>query len=390
MANSVIIFDEVQSLPVKCIHLFNSAINFLTAVCGTTILLCTATQPLLDKVYRPIKFSKSPSLVECERLAPRTQIINEMTQMGYSYQQLAEFVLKRHKTSTLIIVNTKAAAMALYDELKEIDIPVLHLSTNMCGAHRDYEIARLRKMLNDKEPVICISTQLIEAGVDISLECVIRDVAGLDGIMQAAGRCNRHGEYGETKDVYIVNIAGQNLSKLPSIEKGAKITMRLFNEGRGGDINAYYQYYLHECKGDMDYPIKGGGTVYDLLSKNQKGRDAYTNSGKTQKLPAMCCAIRSAADAFYVIDRGRKDIVVPYGNALEFVRNYCDAVNFDEKRKLLQQLSKYSVSIYRYQEEALRNAGALYPEDELTILEKGFYDPVRGLDLNGQHEFLGI
>jgi len=390
MANAVIIFDEAQSIPVKCIHLFNGAINFLNAVCGTTVLLCTATQPLLDEVDKPIRFSENPSIVKCGTLVPRTNIVNKMTQAGYSYQQLADFVLERHKSSTLIIVNTKAAAMALYDELKEIDTPVLHLSTNMCGSHRDCEIAKLRNMLDAKEPVICISTQLIEAGVDISLECVIRDVAGLDSILQAAGRCNRHAEYGETKDVYIVNIAGQNLSKLPDIERGAEVTKRLFDEGRGDNINAYYQYYLHECRKQMDYPIKDGGTIYDLLSKNQKGRDAYANSGKTQKPPIMCCAIRSAADAFHVIDRGRKDIVVPYGNAPELVRKYCEVTDFNEKRRLLQQLGKYSVSIYSYQEDALRNANALYPQGELTVLENGFYDPVRGLDLNGQHEFLGI
>ena len=392
MANAVIIFDEAQNLPVKCIHLFNGAINFLNAVCGTTVLLCTATQPLLDVVDKPMRFSKSPSIVECGELPPRTHIVNKMTQAGYSYPQLADFLLEHHKSSTLVIVNTKAAATALYDELKEIDTPVLHLSTNMCSAHRDHEIAKLRQMLEAKEPVICISTQLIEAGVDISLECVIRDVAGLDSIFQAAGRCNRHGEYGEVKNVYVVNIAGQNLSKLPDIEKGAEITKRLFNEDRGENIEAYYQYYLHDSENrkQMDYPIKGGGTVYDLLSKNQRGRCAYTNSGKTEKPPAMCCAIRSAADAFYVIDRGRKDIIVPYGNAPELVRKYCESTDFNEKRKLLQLLGKYSVSIYRYQEDALRNAHALYPQGELTVLENGFYDPVRGLDLNGQHEFLGI
>jgi len=390
MANSVIIFDEAQSLPVKCIHLFNGAINFLNTICGATVLLCTATQPLLDTVDRPIKFSQNPSIVNCGELSPRTTIVNKMTQAGYNYQQLAEFVLKRHKSSTLVIVNTKAAAMALYNELKEIDTPVQHLSTNMCGAHRDYEIAKLRQMLDDQKPVICISTQLIEAGVDISLECVIRDVAGLDSILQAAGRCNRHGEYGGAKNVYIVNIAGQNLDKLPDIKIGAEVTRRLFDERRGTDINVYYKYYLHECRNQMDYPIKGGGTVYDLLSKNQQGRNAYTNSGKTQKPPAMCCAIRSAADAFFVIDRGRTDIVVPYGNALELIRKYCETTDFKVKRKLLQKLGKYSVSIYRYQENALRNAGALYPQGELTVLENGFYDPIRGLDLNGQHEFLSI
>ncbi|MCL2285554.1 MAG: CRISPR-associated helicase Cas3' [Firmicutes bacterium] len=388
MANSVIIFDEAQSLPVKCVHLFNGAINFLNRVCETTVLLCTATQPLLNNVCRPLRFSENPAIVECGELSKRTKIINTIKQSGYTYSELAAFVMDKHKLSTLVIVNTKAAAKSLYEELKATGVLVLHLSTNMCAAHRDGVIAELHRMLEAKEPVICISTQLIEAGVDISLECVIRDVAGLDSIFQAAGRCNRHGEFGKVQDVFVVNIAGENLDKLPDIKKGAEITKRLFDEGRGDDINAYYEYYFYVRRRIMDYPTSDDGNIYDLLATNVQGRIAYKNRRSKMGVPNMLSAIRSASDAFYVIDRGRTDVVVPYGDALQLVKQYCDSYCPSEKRKLMRLLGKYSVSLYKYQIDDLRKSNALYPQEELTVLANGFYDKVRGVDLDGQHDFL--
>jgi len=395
MANSVMIFDEAQSLPVKCVHLFNGAINFLNRVCGATVLLCTATQPLLDTVERKLRFSGSPSIAKVVPLAKRTSIVNAIRPEGYTCTQLATFVKEKHKSSTLVIVNTKAAAKSLYEELHDADVTLLHLSTNMCTAHRDDVLTSLRNMLDSKskEPVICVSTQLIEAGVDISFECVIRDVAGLDSIYQAAGRCNRHGEFGETKDVYVINIPGENLSKLPDIKIGAEITKDLFDTGRKDDITEYYRRYFYARRGMMDYPTLDGGTIYDLLSANNQGFNAYKNRGNKKPSPLMRSAIRAAGEAFFVIDRGRKDVIVPYGEALTLIHKYSNAYDPAEKRKLLRQLQRYSVSLYRYQEEALKAAGALYQQDELTVLEKGdanapFYNLVRGVDLNGQPEFL--
>jgi CRISPR-associated endonuclease/helicase Cas3 len=194
MANAVIIFDEAQSIPVKCTHLFNTAMNFINRVCKSTVLLCTATQPPFDCAQRKIAFSENPSLTQYIEPPKRYRIENSLTALGYTYSELAEFVLVKHHISTLVIVNTKAAAKSLYNELKKRNSSVLHLSANMCSAHRDNVINELKRRLSGKERVICVSTQLIEAGVDISFECVVRDIAGLDSVFQAAGRCNRHGE----------------------------------------------------------------------------------------------------------------------------------------------------------------------------------------------------
>jgi len=94
----------------------------------------------------------------------------------------------------LVVLNTKAVVKRLYERLSGQDIPLYHLSTSMCAAHRNTILEKVRGHLDRRESVVCVSTQLIEAGVDVSFECVIRSLAGLDSIAQAAGRCNRHGE----------------------------------------------------------------------------------------------------------------------------------------------------------------------------------------------------
>ena len=402
MARSVIIFDEAQSMPIKCIHLFNTAMNFINKVCNSTILLCTATQPPFEKVERKINFSETPSLTEYIELPKRFKIINSVTHKGYGYSELKDFILEKYKQnkSILIILNTKAAAKALFDELSSDDCELkkepdqlLHLSTNMCSAHRNNVIARLRKRLDDKEPVICVSTQLIEAGVDISFECVIRDIAGLDSIYQAAGRCNRHGEYEGAKEVYIINIESENLERLPDIKIGAKITKRLIRENNGDlnsadIINKYYHYYFQNQtqKNKMGYQLDGGETICDLLSCNIKGCGNYKNSGNTTQV-TLQCAIRSAAKEFYVIDKGRTEIIVYYENSKELLEQFIKEKDITKKQKILKQLNKFSVSVYEYQLAELKNKNAIDSNayEGLLVLDKKFYDDKIGINISSSH-----
>jgi CRISPR-associated endonuclease/helicase Cas3 len=389
MTNSVIIFDEVQSLPVKCVHLFNSVLNFLAKVCGTTILLCTATQPLLDQVKRPVIFSEHPSIAVCDKLPKRTEIINMLRPAGYSPEELCRFVLEKHHNSTLIIVNTKAAAKQLYMKLRAQMKNVLHLSTNMCPAHRDDVISELRRCLSQNENVICVSTQLIEAGIDISFECVIRDLAGLDSIYQAAGRCNRHNEFGEVKNVFVVNLAGEDLSRLEDIKIGADVTRRLMNEGQP-EMDLYYTHYFYERKNQMDYPISDG-SIYDLLTQNNKGKGAYITYAGNKKSPTfLTSAIKSAADEFFVIAPGQTEVFTVYKDSKNLLDEYRTETDLEKKRKLLRRMERYMVSLYKFQTDELCKRGALSVENGLTILADGFYDDELGIDIYGSHTFLNV
>lgn len=382
MAHSVLIFDEAQSMPAKCIHLFNSAMNFINKICKSTILLCTATQPPFENAPRKMMFSDNPSLAEYIKAPKRYEIRNELRPSGYTYSSLADFVLKVHKHTTLVILNTKKAVRLLYEELRRREIPAFHLSNNMCSEHLSNEIEDIFKRLKKDKPVLCISTQLIEAGVDISFDCVIRDLAGLDSIFQAAGRCNRHGKP-EIGNVYVINIRNEDLSKLPDIKKGAEITRRLFDEDKIYDIDLYYRLYYCSQKKDMDYNIDGG-SIYDLLSWNRQGCSAYQSRRDKQglKLPAIRLAIHSAADKFFVIDKGRKDVIVPYGQSTELLEKYNTTEDMTEKRKQLKKLSSYSVSLYQYQLDELNKNCAIDNQryQGLTVLKNGFYDEKMGLN----------
>jgi CRISPR-associated endonuclease/helicase Cas3 len=386
MANSVIIFDEVQSLPIKCVSLFNGALNFLSGVCNSTILLCTATQPLLETVARPVRLHENASIVDCRNSfsAPeRTKLVDACRPGGYSTKDLAQFVTDKFNGSTLVILNTKRTAKKLFGALKNCGIPTLHLSKYMCNAHLAKVISEVRDRIDKKLPVICISTQLIEAGVDISFECVIRGIAGLDSIYQAAGRCNRNGEYGELKSVYIVNVAGENLDMLPDIKKGAEVTFRLLNEG-SPDIDKFYKYYFCERKSEMDYnrPNRAGGTLYDLLSDNKQGCNAYKNRGKTDKI-GLRPAIRTAGDEFCVIERGQTEVIVIYGEADALIERYRAKRDTTAKRRLLRKLGKYTVSLYDFQLRELRTGHALDEnrEDGLIILSRDYYDANLGVNI---------
>ncbi|MHB1391734.1 MAG: CRISPR-associated helicase Cas3' [Clostridia bacterium] len=202
LANSIIIFDEIQAIPIKCINMFNSAINFLSNVCNATILLCTATQPLLSTTEMPLMLSENANIIsnmhEKFEQFKRVNLIDKRLIGGYSAASLKDFILDTMDKveSVLVILNTKNSAKEVYNELKKVntDLPkekqysIFHLSTNMCPSHRMTILQGMRKRLGH-ERLICISTQLIEAGVNISFGCVVRSLAGLDNIAQAACRC---------------------------------------------------------------------------------------------------------------------------------------------------------------------------------------------------------
>lgn len=221
--DSVIIIDEVQSIPIRCVYLFNLAMNFLSEFMGCTIVLCSATQPTFEQCKYPIMLDKDSSMTgdytkDFEDFK-RTEVVSLLNNQGNTYEEAAVICMDKYRENgnLLFVVNTKTATAEIFrnvtqlNDEEEIKAKVVHLSTNMCPAHRRKAIDDIRRMLDNNERVICITTQLIEAGVDISFKCVIRSSAGLDNIAQAAGRCNRNGE-DDRRNVYIIKLR-MNISK---------------------------------------------------------------------------------------------------------------------------------------------------------------------------------
>ncbi len=305
LANAVLVFDEIQTLPLNCIHLFCNAINFLVEHCGSTVLLCTATQPLLNRV-EPSKgalriTAESELMPDVTRLfadLKRVEVLNRRKPGGWSNEEIARLALEevdQHK-SCLVIVNTKRSAREIFQLCRnETDIPIYHLSTSMCAAHRRKVLSDIRNHLDHKEHILCISTQLIEAGVDIDFGSVIRFLAGLDSIAQAAGRCNRNGR-SQLGRVHVINPSDESVERLTDISSGKNTTARLLEEYEkhatmfvndlvGPEaMEWYFHYYFFDRRKDMDYPVSAGtlghnDTLLNLLSVNPHA------SGRISSLP---------------------------------------------------------------------------------------------------------
>ena len=231
LANSLIIFDEIQTLPIKCVHMFNNSINFLVESCASSVVLCTATQPLLNKVDSrkgACDFNDQNEIIpDVKKLfddLKRVRIEDCCRIGGYSDAEIA-FCAKdeiENIGSCLVIANTKKNALNIYRACLELtQETVYHLSTGMCPAHRKVSLDKIRKLLKNGTPIICVSTQLIEAGVDIDFGSVIRCASGIDSIAQAAGRCNRH-KLRDTGRVLIVNNKDENLIRATFFSKGTQ------------------------------------------------------------------------------------------------------------------------------------------------------------------------
>ena len=386
MSESVLIFDEIQALPIKCVHLFNEAVNFLQVFGKSTVLLCTATQPRLHKTEHPVLLSGKADIVKIPsdklRFFERVRIVDK-TQSAMNHGQIAALAKEQieQRKSTLVILNTKGDARKVYEECRSITCEKAFLTTDLCPAHRMNVLDRLRNNLDPKikRLTLCVSTQLIEAGVDVSFDCVIRAQAGLDSIIQAAGRCNRNKENQTLQSVFVVDVQDENLSWLPEIKDGKDVSARVFREEEGVSllddkvIARFYEYYFYAQKNKMDFSVKDGvTTIYNLLEKNSLGAVAYRNRNN-KDYTGLPCAIQTAANEFSVIDGAQTGVVVPYGDALKFVdefqRNYVPK----EKIRILKQLQRYSVSVYSNSLDNIKQAASLI-DDTFYLLSPDYYD----------------
>ena len=390
MANSVLIFDEIQTLPVKCVHLFCNALNWLVQFGGSSAVLCTATQPLLSACGVDEFPEDKRALVKARgllQLASNAEIMGKNQALdklfadlsrveikfnekagGWSVDDAGAFLLTQFQTalSCLFIVNTKKWAKDLYQYCQQQNVPseaLFHLSTNQCAAHRKALFARMKQRLEKKLPVVCISTQLIEAGVDISMACVIRALGGLDSIAQAAGRCNRHGENAGKGWVWVLNLQEPSLAKvLPDIDAGQQQAERVLREFAGQDIlqpkamRQYFEYYFYQRSDEMAYQINknGSDSLLSWLSDNRYNQAASDRNGKLKNDvlrghnldPLLMHSFKSAGRAFQVIDAPTRAVIVPYGEGKALIAKLCGEYEPKAFYGYLNQAQRFSVNVF--------------------------------------------
>jgi len=403
LTQAVIIFDEIQTLPLRCVHLFNNAINFLVHHCGSSIVLCTATQPLLGTVDQK---KGALTLSEGNELMPnvgklfvdlkRVHVYDCRKSPGWTYPEIAELAVARVKVdgSCLVVVNTKKAARIISEEAKQDGFGVFHLSTGMCPIHRKQVLKTIRQKLDQKEPILCVSTQLIEAGVNISFRSVIRLLAGLDSIAQAAGRCNRHGD-SEIGKVFIVNPVEESLDYLNDIAVGKEKSNRVLddyaNNPRKYDndiigpkmLEWYYQNYFYEQKKEMAYRVSANecgrdDTLLNLLSNNESALIR-----EDLKMNFLRQSFMTAAKLFKSIDAPTRSVIVKYDKGgKDLVDQLCAAFEVEKQYALIKKAQQYSVNLFPHEFEKLAKQDALYRVQkgtEIFYLDNCYYSKISGL-----------
>lgn len=411
LARTVLIFDEIQCIPVNCVHLFCNALNFLVDHCGSSAVLCTATQPLLGDLPEPFKGQLAlPASAEIMPDAPtlfqqlrRVRFINHC-RSPMQEKEIAALAMKEVGTvhTCLIVTNTKGWAKKLYNQFSKNDeMHVFYLSTNLCSAHRTKVFETIHHLFEEnkkgkKHKILCISTQLIECGVDISFGSVIRFAAGLDSILQAAGRCNRNAE-ARIGNVHIVRVpeGQEKLAFLPEIQEGRRAFLRLMDEvlASGDDaldltgpdfVRRYFNYYFNSQKHRMDYPTGRGHSLLRILGENDK------NPGHNERTRMLQQSFADASSRFQPIDAPTQGIIVPYEDGKRIIGELASDSGLYGKRELLHKAQRYSVNVYSNAFAQLKNCGALYPlgETGAVALKQEWYDERLGVvtDPSGKAE----
>ncbi|OEU82857.1 MAG: CRISPR-associated helicase/endonuclease Cas3 [Desulfobacterales bacterium S5133MH4] len=336
VADSIIIFDEVQAIPVEKLKPCLEVIKELSNSYGVTSILCTATQPA-------IKFSEQFSaglqnvreiIQDVPSLFTALKRTEEVFIGEFSEQDVANRLLEHEQV--LCIVNTRQRALDIFNALPESDAN-FHLSALMHPAHRTEKLNEIRKRLSpaNKLPCRVVSTQLIEAGVDVDFSCVFREVAGIDSIAQAAGRCNRNGLSEVPCKVYVFEFpegAGCSFSR-----HAAQSAVKLFGPFAGKlttpeCVREYFAdfFWKNEQRMDEDEIIE------KLCRPAQTGNIQFRDIAKFQM-------IKSATEPV---------VIALEKNALELVRSLEFA---EHKGGILRKLQQFSVQIYPYQLEEMKD-----------------------------------
>lgn len=368
VANSVIIFDEAQMIPVSCLKPCVFAISELVANYNSSAVLCTATQPALNsifKVYQPdvcireicpkhlyeddifrrVTFQKKANTVSLESIADELRTVNQ----------------------ALCIVNSRKSAFRLYDTLRSDS--VFHLSTLMYPEHRKSVLKEIRRRVACGEPCVTVSTSLIEAGVDVDFPVVFREECGLDSVLQAAGRCNREGKRDPSKSVVTVFRTDEKTPPVFAIPISA--------------------YRLTENSFD-DISSKEAVSCYFTELLSLKGDEALDKCGVMKLIKEEFMPFKKVAERFKLIDSDTRTVYIPLGEGEELVKRL---LNGEITKELYRRLGQYGVSVYENHFYELEKAGALYMlEDSSAVLsDLSLYSEFTGLSLkadSGQALFI--
>ena len=328
LCNSVLILDEVQTLPIEFYNPILDALNAYKSIFGMSVLFTTASMPVLDKEWQLSCGGKLHPLKEIKEIVPRELNLHDKlrrTTMHFpegdeklTYDEIVSKLSGHDRV--LCIVNTRKDAQEIFNRLPKDGLTV-HLSRMMCPAHVMATIQRVKEALCDPSQKIIrvVATQLIEAGVDIDFPVVYRQEIGLDSALQAAGRCNREGNM-ENGDVHVFAISGRE------VPRGH---MRQSNYARKGIVGESIDWFSPE-------------TMTEYFKQLYSRSRSFDAKEICDLLNARDIQFEMAAKEFRLIDDDGINVVVNYGEADKLISEIERGnINY----RIMKKLSTYMVSL---------------------------------------------
>lgn len=365
MAQSVIVLDEVQTLPPSLLGPILAVLRELQRGYGCSLLLCTATQPAFENCdYFDIGWE--PGQVQSllgrdfeKELSVALRRVR-VNRLGVKSQnELLEHFQQQGVYSALFIVNLTRQAQELFELMQQSEVKGLyHLSARMCPAHRANVLSEVRSRLQRGLPTVLVATRVVEAGVDISFPVVYRDRCGLDSLAQSAGRCNRHGEL-PIGEVYMYEAAESEYA-LP---------------GKFVDLRNGVYAFADTMYGKEDADIFSAEVTEEYFRRFYGRREGGNRWDASGVLEACFSGARSLswdfpqmAEDFRMIDGTQRCLLVPYGEASEKLRDEILAIQAGggkPTRALFRRMQQLSVALYesdwqRVQKECLYKEAGIY------------------------------
>lgn len=375
IANSVVILDEAQTMPLKVLRPCVAALDELARNYRSSIVLCTATQPALKApdVAAGLEGFEG-GLEDVRELAPEpARLFEQLKRVTVRHvgalDDAALLNQLRAREQVLCIVNNRRHARALYQGMSDLS-GAYHLTTLMCAAHRSQVLSIAREVLKQGQPCRLVSTALIEAGVDVAFPTVYRAEAGLDSIAQAAGRCNREGRWAaEDSEVRIFANANEDWKAPPELGQFAAVTREVLRNHEGDPLDpAAIERYFKQL----------------YWQKGDEALDALNLLGLLKKAKIDSLPMDTLAEQFKMIDSVQMPVIVPFD---EDARSAIRDLQFvDGLQGISRRLQRYLVQVPRHGFEALRKAGAIeavrpekWGNQFMVLANESLYDSDVGL-----------
>ena len=365
IVKSVLILDEIQTLPLNFYKPIVHTLDTLCRLFGTSILFTTASQPVLTgRIEGTNPFLGFDALNSVHEIIPADAMLHDklrrveldINETPKSYDEIAAELAKHQRV--LCIVNTRRDAKELYERLPKEGI-FLHLSRMMCPAHVAATIKHIKRALkeNSDSPIRVIATQLVEAGVDIDFPVVYRQEAGLDSILQAAGRCNREGEKGICT-TYVFSLGKEH--PLPPGFISQTNNARLNMAGQ-------YDWFAPE-------------TMIAYFKQLHWRIDNFDKQQMQELLYKPACEFEEAANRFHLIDDQTMPVLVNWHDSINL---YQRLLSEGPSYQLMKQMAQFSVNIRKHNFDKLKSIGAIEEpfENIYVITNPAFYHDDTGLSI---------